>query len=230
MTIIKKTGRVLLCLFLVLALVFLAGRYGWKVFGFNACRGAGIERVTCTGGKVNIKGFYPGSFPCGFIGCVTKEEGGVLYVGFNFSPLFGVFETGQFDIDIPVKGEITSVVEKTKVNELEIWSKNRGLCNSSEYGVYLKCDMADVISATISYDFKEHHVEKTCISEAGAFVLLDTEIARAAKELESPVPYEITISCSNGVTITSQGLTYDLVNAQQHICLEGSGVFTEKDQ
>ena len=43
-------------------------------------------------------------------------------MGFRFSAIFGIFETGDFDITIPVKGEIRQVVVKTATSEYPIWS------------------------------------------------------------------------------------------------------------
>ena len=63
---------------------------------------------------VKIKGFYPGSFPEGFCGYYAEEQDGTLYVGFRFSTVFGFFETGDFDVAIPVEGEIHEVVLKTE--------------------------------------------------------------------------------------------------------------------
>lgn len=105
----------------LLSVIFLTGRYGWKLLGFRGCESAGIEYVEVTDTAVTIRGFYPGSFPQGFLGYHAKEKDGTLYVGFKFSGMFGMFETGDFDITIPVKGEITQVVIKTKINEYPIW-------------------------------------------------------------------------------------------------------------
>ena len=63
---------------------------------------------------MKIKGFYPGSFPEGFCGYYAEEQDGTLYVGFRFSTVFGFFETGDFDVAIPVEGEIHEVVLKTE--------------------------------------------------------------------------------------------------------------------
>ncbi len=71
---------------------------------------------------VKIKGFYPGSFPQGFCGYYAEEQGGTLYVGFNFSAVFGFFETGDFDVVIPVDGSISKVVLKTKTYGSIIWT------------------------------------------------------------------------------------------------------------
>ena len=121
MKILKKGILTLGILAVLLVAVFLAGRYGWKVLGFRVCQGAGIESVEVEEGAVRIRGFYPYSFPSGFCGYVAKEEGEKLYVGFRFSGLFGVFETGHFDITIPVQGDIQEVILKTQKNEYPIW-------------------------------------------------------------------------------------------------------------
>ena len=66
--------------------------------------------------------FTPGSFPEGFCGCYSKEQDGKLYVGFRFSAVFGFFETGNFGITIPVKGDIKEVILKTKMGETPVWN------------------------------------------------------------------------------------------------------------
>lgn len=105
----------------VLLLVFLAGRYGWKLGGFRACQGAGISSVEVSDQAVQITGFYPGSFPEGFCGCISREQNGTLYVGFRFSAVFGSLVTGDFTVTIPVKGEIKQVILKTGTEETTIW-------------------------------------------------------------------------------------------------------------
>lgn len=113
----KRILTVLLVITGILTAIFLAGRYGWKLGGFRACQGAGITSVEVSEKAVHITGFYPGSFPQGFCGSYAKEQDSKLYVGFRFSAVFGFFETGVFDITIPVKGEINEVILKTRMNE-----------------------------------------------------------------------------------------------------------------
>ena len=101
--------------------VFLIGRYGWKLAGFSACEGAGIERVEVTEGMVRITGFDPAVFPEGFLGYHAKEKNGALYVGFKFSGVFGFFKSGDFEISIPTRSEIKKVYMKTADHEYLIW-------------------------------------------------------------------------------------------------------------
>ena len=136
---LKRVLTVLLAIIVILASVFFAGRYGWKLFGFRACQGAGISSVEVSETAVHITGFYPGSFPEGFCGYYAEERDGKLYVGFRFSAVFGFFETGDFDITIPVKGEINQVILKTRMNETILWRTQTGfLPQSEQYGVLCK--------------------------------------------------------------------------------------------
>ena len=118
----EKILALLLVIAAVLLMIFLAGRYGWKLGGFHACQGAGITSVEVEEKAVHITGFYPGSFPEGFCGYYAEEQDGKLYVGFRFSAVFGLFETGDFDITIPVKGRIDQVLLKTRMNETLVWN------------------------------------------------------------------------------------------------------------
>lgn len=121
-----RIAAVLAAAVIVLLAVFLIGRYGWKLGGFNACQSAGISSVEVTEGSVRLTGFCPGSFPEGFCGYYAEERDGTLYVGFRFSAVFGSFETGDFDVTIPVKGEISEVVVKTGTTEYPVWGAGNG--------------------------------------------------------------------------------------------------------
>ena len=123
----KKTIMILLTVAVLLIAIFAVGRYGWKLLGFRACRGAGIESLEVSENTVKIKGFYPGSFPEGFCGYYAEEQDGSLYVGFRFSTVFGFFETGDFDVVIPVDGSISKVILKTKTDESIIWTSGSSL-------------------------------------------------------------------------------------------------------
>ncbi|MGN0627878.1 MAG: hypothetical protein ACI4IT_08025, partial [Oscillospiraceae bacterium] len=91
-----------------------------------------IEQVNVEENQVRICGFYPGSFPQGFLGYHAEQVDSTLYVSFQFSDLFGFFETGDFDITIPTNGKVTQVVIKTKNNEYPIWSEESSLSEGME--------------------------------------------------------------------------------------------------
>ena len=117
----KRILIIPLAVVVTLTAIFFAGRYGWKLGGFRACQGAGIDSVEVTENAVHMTGFYPGSFPEGFCGYYSEEQDGKLYVGFRFSALFGFFETGDFDITIPTEGDIQEVIIKTDMVETSVW-------------------------------------------------------------------------------------------------------------
>lgn len=121
MKLMKRILVILLGMAALLLAVVLIGRYGWRLGGFRACESAGIEQVTVAEGQVHIRGFYPGSFPEGFLGYRAEQEGGTLYVGFRFSGLFGIFETGDFDIVIPTEGTVERVVVRTGDSAYPVW-------------------------------------------------------------------------------------------------------------
>lgn len=122
MKIIKRIVTALLCIAILLSAIFLIGRYGWRLGGFRVCESAGIEQIDVEEATVRIRGFYPGSFPEGFLGYHAEQVSDILYVGFHFSGLFGIFETGDFDIVIPTDGAVGQVVIKTGEHEYPIWS------------------------------------------------------------------------------------------------------------
>lgn len=123
---------VLCVLSLLSAAIWFAGRYGWKLFGFRFCTGSGIESVTITENKAAISGFYPGSFPEGYLGYVAKQEEDRLYLGVRYDPIFGILELGQFTEEIPLTQEISAVYLKTAKDECQIWSADMELQQEPE--------------------------------------------------------------------------------------------------
>lgn len=217
--ILKKTAVAAMIAAAVLAVVFLTGRYGWKLFGFSACESAGIESVEVTEGQVRITGFYPGSFPQGFLGCHVEEENGTLYVGFRFSGLFGIFETGDFDITIPVKSEISEVIIKTKNYEYPVWPEMGSTedlptepeTEAREAGVYVLLERSDVYSINWYYESKSGGMtnadDSALISGVGLY--LDNNIQWTAANLECPVPLMLVFSDSAGTVIAQANMVYD---------------------
>ena len=122
---LKRVLIILLVIAGVVTAIFIAGRYGWKLGGFNACQGAGIDSVEVTENAVHITGFYPGSFPQGFCGYYAEEQDEKLWVGFRFSTLFGLLNNGDFEISVPIKGRVREVIVKTGTSETLVWKDNR---------------------------------------------------------------------------------------------------------
>lgn len=115
--VLKGFAIALVCL----ALIWVMGRYGWKLFGFGACGGSGIERVSVSEKQVEVTGFYAGSFPRGCVGYITEVRDGALFIGVRYDGLFGFFELGRFDAVIPVDQQIRRVFLKAGENEYLIW-------------------------------------------------------------------------------------------------------------
>ena len=146
----KKILIILLCIAAMIVAVFMVGRYGWNLGGFNACEPAGIEQVNMEEDHVRIRGFYPGSFPTGFLGNHAEQVDSTLYVGFKFSALFGIFETGDFDITIPTTGTVTQVVVKSGEHEYTVWPQEDEFivseAEATENGIYVRLERSDVYS------------------------------------------------------------------------------------
>lgn len=128
----KAVCPIFIAVILVLSSIFLIGRYGWKLGGFRCCESAGVAQIQVEEDHIRILGFYLGSFPQGFLGYYAEQEGSTLYVGFKFSSLFGLFETGDFDITIPTKGTVTHIVVKSGQQEITVWPKEETLTDEAE--------------------------------------------------------------------------------------------------
>ena len=226
----KRILTVLLVITGILTAIFLAGRYGWKLGGFRACQGAGITSVEVSEKAVHITGFYPGSFPQGFCGSYAKEQDSKLYVGFRFSAVFGFFETGVFDITIPVKGEINEVILKTRMNETSVWNAQTGfLTQSEQYGVYVKLERNDVYSVSMFYDGFSgggSHADHTAM-DSGEYLFMDNDIMIVSKEADHPIPFTITAKDAEGVVVATGEFSFDANTEKLYLTVTADGRITE---
>ena len=227
---IKKIGIVLLAAVLILIAVFFAGRYGWKLGGFNACQSAGLYSVEVTDQAVYISGFYPGSFPEGFCGYYAKVQDGTLYVGFRFSAVFGFFETGDFDIRIPVEEEIHEVVIKTSQSENTVWTSRTGATFQAEqYGVYVRLEPSDVYVICMSYEGVGGGVcnaDYTAM-ESGEYCFMDNDIMIASKEAGATVPFTITVETVDGTVVASGEFSFDANAEKMYLTVTADGRIVE---
>jgi len=214
-SILKTVSLILLVLAIIVSSIFLIGRYGWKLGGFNACETAGIEQVNAEEDHVRIRGFYPGSFPTGFLGYHAEQVDHTLYVGFKFSALFGLFETGDFDITIPTKGTVTQIVVKSGDHEYTVWpQKDEFLVSeteASENGIYVRLERGDVYSVGWYFENKSGgmtNADGTAL-EVGKNIYLDNDVFYTASNLERPIPVMLTFSDKDGKTIAHVNLGYD---------------------
>ena len=215
MKLLKKFFMILLCMAVLLITVILIGRYGWKLFGFSACETAGIEQINAEEDHVRIRGFYPGSFPTGFLGYHAEQVDHTLYVGFKFSALFGIFETGDFDITIPTKGTVTQVVVKSGEHEYTVWPRedefNVSEAEATENGIYVHLERSDVYSVSWYFENKSGgmtNADGTAL-EVGKNIYLDNDVFYTASNLERPVAVMLTFSDKEGETIAHVNLGYD---------------------
>ena len=211
----KNSIIAIFCILALLIAVFLTGRYGWKLGGFNACETAGIEQVNVEEDHVRIRGFYPGSFPRGFLGYHAEQEDNTLYVGFKFSALFGMFETGDFDITIPTKGTVTQVVVKSGDHEYTVWPQEDEFfvseAEATENGIYVHLERSDVYSISWYFENKSGgmtNADGTAL-EVGKNIFLDNDVFYTASNLERSVPVMLTFSDKDGKTIAHVNLSYD---------------------
>ena len=225
----KKAMTALVVIVVLLLAIFLAGRYVWKLGCFRACQGAGIESVEVSNHAVHMVGFYPGSFPEGFCGYYAKEQDSKLYVGFRFSAVFGSFETGDFDITIPVTGEINEVIVKTSMSERSVWNAETGSVFQSECGVYVKLEPDDVYSVSMSYDGFSGGVrcaDYTAMS-SGEYCFMDNDIMMASKDADAPVPFTITVKNTDGTLVASEEFSFDASAGKMYLTVTTDGRIVE---
>ncbi|MGN1180002.1 MAG: hypothetical protein ACI4SD_02220 [Suilimivivens sp.] len=233
MKVLRKVLTVLMISVVVLTAVFLAGRYGWKLGGFRACQGAGLTSVEVNEKAVHITGFYPGSFHEGFCGYYSEEQDGTLCVGFRFSAVFGFFETGDFDVTIPVKGEITEVILKTKMNETPLWRAETGFLSQSEqYGVYVKLERNNVYFVSMSYDGFSGGVSRadSTAMDSGEYCFMDNDIMMASKDADAPVPFTMTVKDADGSVAASGEFAFDARMEKMYLTVTADGkIIEDKD-
>ena len=159
-------------------------------------------------------------------------SGGPLYVGFRFSAVFGFFETGDFDVTVPVKGEISEVILKTSRNESALWERETGFLPQSErYGVYVKLERGDIFSVSMSYDGSSSGGLRADGGawESGKYVFMDNDIMMAAKDAEAPVPFSITAKGKDGTVLTTRELHFDADKEKMYLTVTADGQIVEDE-
>ena len=221
----KKFAKAALAVVAILAAVFLMGRYGWKLAGFRACQSAGVESVEVSPGAVRLQGFYPGSFPQGFCGCYAEEEDGRLYVGFRFSAVFGFFETGRFDVTVPVRGEIREVWIRTAQDEYPIWNAADGAGGqSAQQGVYVRLEPEGIGSVRLTWAEQEQVLQTAGMAwEDGTYLYLGGGIAAAAQASDGPVPYTLAALGPDGSVVAQGDFVYDAAAEKQYLAVTADG-------
>ena len=154
-------------------------------------------------------------------------------MGFRFSALFGFFETGDFDIKIPVRGEINEVILKTSMVETPVWSAQTGLFSQSEqYGVYVKLESNDVHFVSMSYEGVGRGVcnADSTAMDSGEYIFMDNDIMIASKEADAPVSFSITAKAADGSVAASGEFFFDADMEKLYLIVTEDGrIMEDKD-
>jgi len=109
--------------------VYVAPRYGWRLFGFKYCEDPStliFEQLAIdyNNGFIEIIGNTTISFTA-YVGSTHKLSGTTLYVGMKYNSLTGFSNrNGRFEVHIPIETErIEKIILKGKQGEKIIWEK-----------------------------------------------------------------------------------------------------------
>lgn len=123
----KKLGKFTIVVLCFILLLFIGPRYGWRLFGFNACvdpTAIITYDINVSDDHVNIKGFTSQSAPS-FVGYVYKIENDNIYVGLKYNTLFGfIRRNGEFDINVKCDtSNLSGIYFKNGNGKKVIWEK-----------------------------------------------------------------------------------------------------------
>lgn len=126
--ILKKLMVFIVLAAILLGVLFLFVRSGWKLFGFSMCDspdGIFAYSVEVNDDKVNIVGGISDSISS-FVGYIYNIEDNNLYIGVNHNIFLGFFNRlGNFNITIDTEGKkIDNVYFKNSQGEKLIWSRD----------------------------------------------------------------------------------------------------------
>lgn len=122
----KRKRKYILAGGVILLVLFLVARYGWRIRGLRACNSVYETNVTVSDSSVVLEGYTVCPF-CRFIGHTYRVEGDKMYVGVKAREFLGVLPTdkGSFYIEIPTEEVINEVYWCTGNNERLEWSRTQ---------------------------------------------------------------------------------------------------------
>lgn len=124
--IMKKLILILTITFVSIVFIQITARYGWRLFGFNACSNTiYCSEITVENGVVDLYGATADSISS-YVGYIHKVEDGNLYIGAKFNILLGFPDRdGGFHVVIKPKEEFERIyfVGSNGVQEPPIWVK-----------------------------------------------------------------------------------------------------------
>jgi len=126
---IKKILLAIALIFIALVILFISTRYGWKLFGFNACinpESLYVQKIEVSGNSVVLSGDTLASAPA-FVGYVYQVSDRNLYIGLKYNLLFGfINRVGHFDIDLKCnESQINKIYFRDGASQKLIWEKGK---------------------------------------------------------------------------------------------------------
>ena len=150
--------------------------------------------------------------------------------GFRFGDIAGFFETGDFDIMIPVKGDISRVVMKSSQAETELWNRDAGfVLQSEQYGVFVRLEQNDVYAVTMSYEgFSGGPACPDGMAwESGQFLFMDNDIMMVAKDTGAPVPFIVTVRGADGTVLAEGNFQFEVEQEKLFLTFTADGKIEE---
>ena len=150
--------------------------------------------------------------------------------GFRFGDIAGFFETGDFDIMIPVKGDISRVVMKSSQAETELWNRDAGfVLQSEQYGVFVRLEQNDVYAVTMSYEgFSGGPACPDGMAwESGQFLFMDNDIMMVAKDTGAPVPFIVTVRGADGTVLAEGNFQFEAEQEKLFLTFTADGKIEE---
>jgi hypothetical protein len=124
--IIKKLAIAIGITLVSVVLIYVSARYGWRLFGFNACANTIFcSKITVENGVVDLYGGTADSISS-YVGYIHKIKDGNLYIGTKFNTFLGFSDRdGGFHIVLKPKEEFERIyfVGSRGVQEKPIWVK-----------------------------------------------------------------------------------------------------------
>lgn len=124
----KRLIKFIAVICLILVIMFIGSRYGWRIFGFNYCEDPEslfMNSIKAEENLVTISGDTSKSAPS-FIGSIYEVSNGNLYIGLKYNLLFGFFKRqGRFDVRIAVDtNQIQAIYLKNSSSQKMIWKRD----------------------------------------------------------------------------------------------------------
>jgi len=127
----KKLLKIVLGTIIVIILIFVISRYGWRLFGFSMCdspEANHVEDIIVDDTKIFLSGGTVDSISA-YVGYCCKREDDNLYIGIKHNILLGfINRLGNFNIII--KGDpisIQNIYFKNSNSERLVWNKKEGV-------------------------------------------------------------------------------------------------------